>query len=175
MTNTVKSKNLVLYLLALLFIAPGVAAYLFFTHPQWLRAQATNKGNLLVPAVSVELANPKSKWQLVFWNPGVCEQACLSQLDKLGRIRLALGRHLYEVEEVLILPPGVKLSPEVAQLLQEQDMHYQNLSASKLPSSAQVYIANPDKFLILSYSPAAKPADIYKDLKHLLNAGKQSA
>lgn len=129
---------------------------------------------MLAPALRVDLSNPKGKWQLILWQPGDCEQACLAQLDKLGRIRLALGRHLYEVEERLVLPSGVKLPEKTARILQDQDMRYQNLTALQMPSSAKVYIANPDNYLILSYSLAAKPADIYQDLKHLLNAGKQS-
>jgi hypothetical protein len=38
-----------------------------------------------------------------------------------------------------------------------------------LSSQSKVYLANPDKYLILSYQSQVDPDDIYKDLKLLLN------
>jgi hypothetical protein len=174
----------VLWLLALVFIAPGVAAYFFYTHPQWLGHATTNKGSLLthplfissLKETSVIKPNALSKgltWKLVVWSPTACNEECINQLDKLARIRLALGRRLYHVTQELLLGANTPLpAPKLMAILQERDIHVVRLQEkeqrSTLPAKITIFIANPENYLILAYQSTVKPDDIFHDMKHLL-------
>lgn len=170
-----KTNYLILSALVLLFATPGIAAYLFYTHPQWLGAATTNKGRLLAPAELITAMPAKPKWRLILWSPKDCQDRCLSQLDKLARIRLALGRRLYEVDQWLLIgeetPP---LSTPLSKAFAEQDIHVLRLTkqglekAPSLQQEAQVFIANPRNYLVLSFDLEAKPEHIFHDLKQLL-------
>jgi hypothetical protein len=160
----------ILLLLTLVFAAPGITAYLCYQHPKWLGA-STNKGKLIVPPVLFpSLEEGKEKWRLILWNPHSCEDTCLQQLDKLARIRLALGRHWYDVEQWLVLQSGNQLSHS----LPKQDIHVFSLAEnahaalSVLKDQPEVFIANPKGQLILAYTMIADSADIYHDLKQLI-------
>lgn len=176
-----KRNKITLFLLALLFAAPGIIAYLYFQHPQWLGA-STNLGELLNPPVRIaKLDDTKQKWRLVLWNPEACDSACIAQLDKLARVRLALGRRLYEVDQWLISEKESPANEGLLNLLREQDIHFLFLEKQTqdesliLKNKTRVFIANPDGFLILAYDMTAKSASIYHDLKQLLNSTEKKS
>lgn len=168
------SRNyLVLVILLILFAAPGLVAYLFYTHPYWLQAASINKGTLLNPPL-LTAGDGLAKWRLVLWNPGDCDKPCMMQMEKLARVRLALGRHLYEVDQWLLVGEGSHIAPALAALWAKQGIHVIMLSASDrikltvLPKESAVYIANPNNYLVLGYKTGAKPDDIFQDIKQLL-------
>lgn len=170
------SKYYILLLLATMFAAPGIAAYFFYQHPTWLSASKVNKGTLLSPSVALKSFDGQSKWRIVFWSPDICDKACLKQLDILARVRLALGRKLYLVDQWLLL--GDEPAPtnnEIKTMLKEQDLHVAQLTSDQqvkltaVASDAKIFIVNPDNYLVLSYQSPVNPDDIYKDLKLLLN------
>ncbi|MBA3537720.1 MAG: hypothetical protein H0T84_14110 [Tatlockia sp.] len=171
-----KRNYLILFLLALIFAAPGLTAYLSYRHPQWFLVNTTNKGELLNPPLLFSvIAQSKPKWRLIYWYPNACEAACLRQVDKLARIRLALGRHLYEVDEWLILAKESQQADETMEkTLREQDIHIMPISSAIVASipvftkKPQIFIANSEGYLVLAYKENAKPQDIYQDLKQLL-------
>jgi hypothetical protein len=168
------AKYYILLLMVVMFAAPGIAAYVFYQHPSWLGSTRVNKGTLLNPPVALNVLEGKSKWRIIFWSPGVCDKLCLHHLDTLARVRLALGRKLYQVDQWLILgdtaPP---LSKKANLLLKEMDFHIARLPAidakEALFSEAKVFLVDPSNYLILSYSSQVHPEDVYKDLKLLLN------
>ena len=169
-------KYIILLLLALVFIAPGLSAYLFYKHTSWLGVAKTNKGALLNPPILFANPGMDAKWRLVLWSPKACVEDCVRQLDKLARVRLALGRHLYQVDPWLVLSADApQLSEALANSLREQDIHVHRLSSSELaqkmalPRDSVLYIMNPGDYLVLAYQPTSKPADIYHDIKRLLN------
>ncbi|MDI1352427.1 MAG: hypothetical protein PSV35_06605 [bacterium] len=169
------NKCYILLLLTLMFATPGIAAYLFYKHPNWLGAKI-NKGTLLTPALQIQAIKNQSKWKLILWSPDVCEKECIKKLDMLARVRLALGRKLYQVDQWLILGESdTALTPPVKALLKQDDFHYAHFSLretkllQQLPESPRIFIADPDNYLILSYTPEVIPEDVYKDLKLLLN------
>jgi len=176
-----KRNYIALFFLALIFAMPGLAAYIFYTHPQWLGSSTTNKGVLLNPPELISAINSKPKWRLILWNPDACEQSCLQQIDKLGRLRLALGRRLYDVEQWLISKNDQQLSPELVNVTSDQDVHVLLLSSqlqaklSALTDKPQVFIANPDNYLVLAYGLDAKSGDIFHDLKQLLSSNDKKS
>lgn len=181
--KTAKRKYMVLLILALFFAAPGISAYVFYHHPQWLGSGKTNKGTLLNPPVLLtqlasQFSKPEAKWALVLWSPRACEKNCIKQLDKLARIRLALGRHLYEVESILLLGADAPdLSEALVKVMKEQDIRVlklreQVVDAPLLQQHLGIFIANHDDYLVLAYQPKAKSKDIYHDIRQLLNMSK---
>jgi hypothetical protein len=170
------SKYYILLLLAIMFSAPGISAYLFYQHPTWLGSSKVNKGILLSPPIALKSLDGLSKWRIVFWIPTVCKKTCLKQLDLLARVRLALGRKLYQVDQWLILGDDEsQRMKQIKPLLKERDFHVARLTSDDLVKlnaispEATIFIVNPDNYLILSYQSPLKPDDIYKDLKLLLN------
>ncbi len=171
-----KSKKRVIIFLVFIFMMPGVCAYWFYQHPNWLMGQATNKGQLLTPPVLVEALPKTAKWSLVVWNPGRCGRLCQQQLNKITRIRLALGRRFYDVNLWLLTNDKATLRLETtANLLHQQGIRPLFLSTknrAKLPilgKKSQVFMVSPDNYLVLSYQLATNPADIYSDLQRVMN------
>jgi hypothetical protein len=167
---------IVLLVLCVIFLAPGVSAYLFFAHPQWLNHATTNRGILLKPPVRLPVQGlAAAKWTLVLWRPQACDKICIQQLNKLARVRLALGRRLYALQLVLLLNDEVSAPlKDLTKTLKERDIsismltHHELKIRNVLGDSPRIFIANPDHYLILSYATAIKPEDIYHDIKQLL-------
>ena len=163
----------VLLILFLVFIAPGILAYCFYTNPQWLRAPSTNKGALLNPPLQTTWRG-NNKWQLILWNPTACETTCAQQVDKLARIRLALGRRLYEVDQWLVLNENTAILPAINTMWHEQGIRVVRLSQQNkahlplLANKPLVLIANPADYLILTYAVPANAEGIFHDIKRLM-------
>lgn len=179
--KTQSNKLCVLLLLVAVFAAPGIAAYVFYQHPGWLGSTKVNKGVLLEPPVVLNALKGQSKWRIVFWTPTACDARCLKQLDTLARVRLALGRKLYQVDQWLILDDQApSLSKEAQSTIKELDFHVARLSVAEvnamgtLFTDAKVFLADPDNYLILSYVPSGNPNDVYKDLKLLLSTTEKN-
>lgn len=159
-------------LLVFIFIAPGLSAYVFYNHLSWLSGPKTNKGLLLQPAVALDSVKG-NKWRILFWEPKTCSSTCLEQLDVLARVRLALGRKLYQVEQLLLLPENAVSTLPYTKELEAKDFKINSVStedASRLGSEPAVFLMNPEHYLILKYQPGVNPEDVYKDLKTVLNA-----
>lgn len=174
MKTLFKNNYLQLLLLALVFVLPGLAAWQFYKHPQWLGQASTNKGQLLDLPERIALPGNKSRWRLILWNPKDCETACRQQLDTLARVRLALGRRLYEVDVWLLQNNTTPIAESLLVSLKEQDIQRFSLPSSEqikyktLDDSAKIFVANPDNYLILAYPTTVNPKSIYDDIKHLL-------
>lgn len=170
------------YLLSLiiLFATPGIAAYFLYQHPSWLGSATINKGTLLHPPISLNALDRNTKWRIIYWSPGVCDKGCLQRLEILAKIRLALGRKLYQVDQWLILgDKAPSLSNEAKTFLKEIDFKVAQLSGADasiqdvLFSEPKVFLADPGNYLVLSYASQVNPEDVYKDLKLLLNTTKK--
>ncbi|WP_131781053.1 hypothetical protein [Legionella gresilensis] len=178
--NKIRKNNYVtLLILTLIFVFPGAAAYLFYTHPHWLQGQSINKGELLNPPELLENIHEQPKWRLVLWIPHDCKKNCLTQIDKLARIRLALGRRLLNVDELIIMNDQNQFPYSLNDRLHEQDIHLLLISKAqqdrqkKLDNHMRIFIANPNNYLVLAYKPATSPEDIFHDLQKLLHANEK--
>lgn len=175
----------VLLVLAMVFLAPGLAAFYFYKNPQWLHGSPTNQGEFVSPPVllpsliksidSKKMLSIAPKWHLVLWSPGDCDAACRKPLDQFAQIRLALGRHFYEVDATLLIGgPNHSMPRHLLDTEYNQAVDVVHLASDELrvllacSKESRIFIANPDGFLVLSYAVNAKPDDVYHDLKQLL-------
>ncbi|MFA5959376.1 MAG: hypothetical protein WC785_02575 [Tatlockia sp.] len=167
-----------LLLLALIFATPGITAYVYFQHPAWLLQATTNKGELLNPPVQFAGFENSKKWHFVLWYPKNCDKACLNLADKLARVRLALGRRLYEVEQWVVVDGDSQSHlSELSTNLSQQDIHvfpFKNNAYPVFGSIPNVFIASPNGYLVLRYAADANPRDIFHDMKQLLNTNEKS-
>ena len=176
--KTTRRHYVTLLLLVFLFATPGLSAYFLYFHPQWLSTTTTNKGEFLNPPVLLLALATDSKWRLVLWSPETCEKTCLEQWDKLARIRLALGRRLYDVDLSLVLGAEAGALPvTLSKALPAPGMSVITLPAREsqqltvLHPHAELFIANPDHYLVLAYPVTAEPDDLFHDIKLLLAKG----
>ena len=145
-------KKWMLGILLIIFLAPGVLAYVFYMHPNWIAASKTNRGQLLSPAVFVpDVFVSSQKWHIVFWSPGKCTKKCMATFDGLTRLRIALGRKLYEVDLDLL-----------------NDTQAITKTQLGLTNKPEIFIVNPQHYWILRYSVNAPLDDLYNDIKKLL-------
>lgn len=171
-------KLLIIIIIGLIFFAPGIVAYYVFQHPEWLNNTTTNKGQLVRPALWVETLPKNEHWSVILWQPQSCEIECQKQIDQLGRIRLALGRRLYAVDQWLITPEML-LSTIVKEQMEEQKVHWLTLKdiAPSLKqvfgNKPQIFLANPNNYLILSYEQPLHGEYLFQDLQKLLKIAEQ--
>lgn len=175
--KTLISKYLTPILLILVFVAPGLLAYFYYHHPHELGLSQINKGTLLSPPRLLTLNKSDSKWRLIVWRPFTCETGCIEQLEQLARMRLALGRRLYNLDLYLLLGGQEHaLTEKLIERMRQEDIHVLKSTANtvtdgfKLPPKPQVYLEDPHGYLVLSYPQNVNPSDIFHDIKRLLNA-----
>ncbi len=176
-----KSRFVVMFFLVIIFIAPSVLAYLYYRHPTWLSSPSTNRGELIKPPYQLQHVVPSERWRLLLWSPSACDTTCLERLNALARIRLALGRRLYQVQAcVLLADEKMSFRLKDTKILQEEDV-----CVLKLPEQAQAdrsalgdnptfFIVNPEGFFILKYPVDMQADDIFHDIKHLLTEPSSS-
>lgn len=177
--NPIRRYYIILFALVVLFAAPGLSAYFFYYHPQWLSSVTTNKGQLINPPIRVPaLTSKTAKWQFVLWRPEGCDVSCMKQLEQLSRVRVALGRRLYDVDLVVLMNAnGSAVSDGHAKLLSEQNVSEVRLSAraadkmTRLYNKPMFFIANPEHYLVLAYQTTSQPDDLFHDIKLLLTKG----
>ncbi len=167
----------ILLILGAVFIAPGLCAYVFFQHPDWLGA-ATNRGLLLTPPKRLQHLDPSGhhqKWRLILWSPEACDNNCMEAMDRLARIRLALGRKLYNMNVCLLLGSSrAQFSAADVKILHEKDSHvltlpaYDHADHAILGSKPAIYIVNPANYVILKFKIGSESDDIFHDIKQLV-------
>ncbi len=189
--NLLMRSKKVLLPLFLVFIAPGIFAILFYMHPSWLGGLPTNKGLLIRPSVPLaaldgsevesESATEKDKWHMVVWCPKGCDTTCLHTLDEMARVRLALGRRLYQVDLwMLQAKQSLVCSHEATEAFKAGAIKKRELSkkaqeeARLLTNKPKVFLADPRHYLVLEYEALGKPSDVFQDLKRLLNTREQA-
>jgi hypothetical protein len=163
-------RSFIIISLFILFAAPGLCAYVIYSHPQWISARTTNHGRLLQPAPKLQQQNQTEKWQLLYWMPQACTQACLQRMDDLAKLRLALGRRLYYVDLVLATP--LVSDQSLQDKLEQMDGHVLQINEQNLDilgNKPAIYLVNPQHYVILAYSEQQAVKDIYQDLQKMVH------
>ncbi len=184
--NKLMQNKKVFMALFLVFLAPGILAIIFYLNPSWLGGLPTNKGRMIRPSVKFAYLDEakeknKEKWHMAVWCPNGCDTTCLQALDEMARVRLALGRRLYQVD-LWFLPSqaGMMCKPDIAKALKAQAVKTRVLSINEqvavplLQNREKVFLADPDDYLVLEYEGLGKAKDVFQDLKRLLNTREQA-
>ncbi|KTC66568.1 Uncharacterised protein (plasmid) [Legionella adelaidensis] len=180
---------MVIYALVIIFILPGLLAHYFFHHPDFLKNNKTNKGELVIPPVKLSLIEKTNfsqgkdhsisfaegkKWKLLLWEPSVCDTDCYNQLDRLSRIRLALGRKLYHVD-VGLLGKADKISEKLQSVFKSLDLHYLiSSNREHLTNATRILLVDPNDYMVIAFKKDASSKDIFHDLKKLVNTKEQA-
>lgn len=163
-------------LLGTLFLLPVMAALIVYKGgAEHLRK--VNKGTLISPMIASKNiafrsydAKPVSfqkKWT-VLYHVSDCEKTCEKILDKVLRVRLALGKDMSRTQAALVTNSKVPTRllnsmSEVRQL----DTQALLLSDSTLDLD-QIYLIDPLGNIMMRYDASAHPKDIYSDITRLL-------
>lgn len=168
-----KKKLIVPLILISIFILPGISAYILYTHPNWLKT-STNRGEFIQPPLQLKELPKNNKWRLVYYSKTTCNDKCMGNLDKLARVRLALGRHLYNVDSCLLLPDFAKsITSRQEKILHDIGIDMLIFSPDKhinynIFTKNAYFIINEDNYAILTYSENTAPDDIFQDIKKLV-------
>lgn len=181
----------ILPVLALLFMGPLAAAwYFYFAGDGWRPGSSVNHGQLITPAVPLQLPGDNSlpelrdHWSLLLVGNGPCDQACMAILDKLRRVRLALREKAPRVTRVLLhageLPDTEAMREQRAGLLAlsmdtgRGHAVYERLSGlvAAGEDSWMVFIVDPLGNAVLVYTPDFTMRGMLADLKRLLKLSR---
>ncbi len=186
-----------LILMALLFLAPVVTAWLVHKtaeHGGW-SGSTTNRGTLIQPprplALPTGLLDAKGgpfpraflrgKWTLLYIGQGACADTCRKSLYTLRQARLAQGENIRRVQR-LFLAMGTSAAglrealtdyPDLAVALVPQAQGQilaplLNVDGTRKQEADRVYLVDPLGNLMMYYRPGADPRDIVQDLEKLL-------
>lgn len=175
MKRLFQSRSLTIFILMLIFLLPGLAAQYVYHHPDLIPAATTNKGHLVREQIKLVFPGDADKWHLAYWQAGQCETQCLAALDKLTRIRVALGRRYYQVDQWLLLAKAPTALPAALrhQLADQEIQRYtidsnQQKTNPYLQDRQGILLISPGHDLVLTYAANVNPKDVFEDLKHLL-------
>lgn len=187
--NTARLK---LLLLAALFLAPVVAAFvLYFYLPQYAPHGRVNYGTLVSPArplPPLALADAAGapapaallgKWTLVYLGGERCADSCEARLALARQVRLALNQNRGRVQRVYLAPSAAAAEQARAQLaaghpdlvvLAETELRAAAFFAPSDPDA--LYLVDPLGNWVMAYTGAVEHKGLHRDLKKLLRVSR---
>ena len=178
--------------LFLLFFLPIVFAWVLnIDTPAWVPSGRTNHGDLIQPPLSFPLADLRTigagpvrdgflqgKWTLVFIERSNCLADCDHAIYLTRQVRYALGKDMQRVQRMLVAPAANVR--ETADKVQRYDPNLSIVAAepewfehaSFVRSGVEIYLVDPQGYLILSYSKSVDPSGVISDLERLLKISK---
>ena len=184
-------------LLALLFLAPLLIAWLMLFGGKGLMPEGTtNHGTLVQPPRTVtlpdgirttaDLALPADyipgKWTMIYIGDADCDDSCLQNIYKMRQTRLAQNENVRRVQRLfLVTTTGVPAAfdralenypgMDVALLSPEQVdsiMPFFRVDDAAVSGAERIYLVDPLGYLMMYYAPDAEAKGILQDLKKLL-------
>lgn len=167
------------------FIAGWLALYVFDYRPG-----SKNYGDLVQPVRSLSFPmltdqdnkqlgdNFWNKWTYVLLDNGVCLELCKENLYYLRQMRVALGRDMDRVQNLLIV--GQSIDQDLTSFLTEypkltvvSQANRSLFEKFKLPGiqpgeSPMIYLIDPAGHLMITYPAVNHPKSILSDIRRLL-------
>ncbi len=184
--------QLVLVALFAFFFLPILFAWTLNVElPRWLPFGKTNHGQLIEPAKRFEVSTLtavdgapvdetliRGKWTLVYIEPSACLAECDQAVYRMRQSRYAMGKDMERVQRLVVAPRPV--AKEAAERLLAYDPALTVIAAERewivrprpALGQAEIYIVDPQGYLIMWYRADADPAGLIKDLKRLLRISK---
>lgn len=174
------SKPAVLAILFLLFVLPGCLALLLFQNPDWISGKTNNHGKFIRPYIKLDSLSQHNQWHILLISNQTCGDQCLNLLDKLGRVRLALGRLSRDVDlRLMVTKKSLLPNDTTRSQMKEMAMASQVLTPKEQRHLSDrgclqgVFIVDPNGYMVLSYPSDVPQKSIFEDLKHLIKVAKQ--
>lgn len=169
-------------ILVVIFALPGFLAILYFKHPDWLAKLATtNKGAWVEEGWQYPALSQSGKaWTMVIVAPAGCDKVCEHALDKVLRVRTALGRHWYDIAIAVLSFQAVPsenqalISGLQAEHVSWMQVNQKNWVGPMPPDQTAVFLADKQGRFVLRYPAKFKPAHLFADSKRLLSVGQSS-
>lgn len=176
----------------LLFFVPVALAWLLnIEPPDWLTSARTNHGDLFQPPLSFPLedlrtieARPvptglvRDKWTLVHIVRSDCLGDCERAVYRTRQARYALGNDMHRIQRLLVADSAN--IHDTAIKVREYDGNIAIIAAEPkwferaffVRPGAEIYLVDPQGYLILSYPQTADPSGLISDLERLLKISK---
>lgn len=138
--ENIKTSRSTLFILLLVFAVPVVLAKLALSE-NWFNKASTNKGELIQPPVSFDVAYPQreAKWYLTYISDQPCQKECELALYSLQQIYTALGKDKDRVKAAAFFT-------ETQQIQQAKASDYaQNLTLERIDSEPLNQLFPKDK------------------------------
>jgi hypothetical protein len=184
----VRRARLSLILIALVAVAPMLAAYALYY--SWRPTSFTNYGELITPT---PIANSvvrqadgrefrfdafKGKWVLLMVDSGSCNEFCRRKLYDMRQVRLTQGKDMDRIERAWLVDDRER--PADAIIAQYAGTHVLAAESSPLLSQLpargsirdHIYIVDPLGNLMMRYPRDADPSKMKKDIIRLLKASR---
>jgi len=168
-------KYIQIIVLLLVFIMPLADAFFLAKNPEILQRYAsTNYGQWAPRSVPWPLTTNNRPWQMALWQFNGCHDACMQQLGDLAKIRLAMGRKVYDLNLWVVVPKTKPMTEEQTKFLQNHDIQvgYFDEAMSKqwqeIFGDAPIVLVNPEKEVLLMYPMKPHAKKIFHDLQLLI-------
>ena len=186
-----RARLLVAGLFALFFLPIALAWFLNVKTPDWLPSGRTNHGNLIEPPGRLETNGMRSlegrradaslfegKWTLLYVAESSCPDSCEKALYKMRQARFALGEEMQRIQRLMVFPMAA--AKGLAKKLERLDAALVVVSADtawmeRLKTSggtAEIFLVDPQGYLMMWYPQDADPSGLIKDLDRLLRISK---
>jgi len=174
--NKFKMKKIgMIWLLVVVFTLPMFVAYKLAQDSHWLGSgNTTNYGQWVKNNISWNINIPnKRPWQLIYWTSQSCKEDCVQTLNQLAKIRLAMGRKLYQLNIWLMVPSQIQLTDEETKNLRTQDIQlaYANPDTQKqwdVFKDKPIVLFTPENRALLMYKKHFDAKKMYHDLQLLI-------
>jgi len=186
-----RGRLLVAGLFAVFFLPIALAWFLNVKMPDWLPTGRTNHGNLvespgrletkgmlLVGGQRADASLFEGKWTLLYVAKSSCADACEKALYKMRQARFALGEEMQRIQRLMVSP--VDAAAGLANKLERLDAALLVVSADPGwmrrfktgGGAAEIFLVDPQGYLIMWYAQDANPSGLIKDLERLLRISK---
>ncbi len=199
-TNTSKKRPWTLVVLLLVFVVPFAIAWYYYQTQDQREFKLMHHGDLIRPAKSIQQLSfkdtttnakfqgdaLKGKWWVLYVAPDKCLEECHDNLYNIKQMITALGKNSSRVSSMFIsLPDCQKQACEAYVLEHYPDMKQVELSSQSFQALlgensvlldrervGEVYLCDPNGYVMMRYSGATAHKEILKDIKRLLKHSK---
>ncbi len=189
--SPLKGRLVLLALFVVFFLPIFLAFALNVELPHWFPFGRSNHGQLVVPSERLDTsalsavdgapvgeALLQGKWTLLYVEPSACLAECDRAVYRMRQGRYAMGKDMERVQRLVVAHRS--FAKDAAEKLRASDPALNVVAAApswtgrSLPGGkeAEIYIIDPQGYLVMWYRGDASPSGLIKDLKRLLKISK---
>ena len=132
---------------------------------------------MTVPGSTDPTVSLRSRWLLIYARMPACDTACVSAIERLGQVYLALGKERERVRLVFLVAGTRNDTPQRADFLfgtldAPEGAEWVRVLGTERLEQGRYFVVDPLGNLILSYPAAADQKRLLEDLERLLNVSR---